>query len=97
MSETLRNPLFLVILALVASGFALVSFSSWVRSLHLLIAVVLFGGIVGVRLGSAALPIAIRDFSIVLPLYAAFLTTRSGIDAWRSVPSIRRTCQGCSC
>jgi hypothetical protein len=86
MSETLRNPLFLVILALVASGFALVSFSSWVRSLHLLIAVVLFGGIVGVRLGSAALPIAIRDFSIVLPLYAAFLTTRSGIDALARVP-----------
>jgi hypothetical protein len=86
MSETLRNPLVLLMLAFIASGFALVSISSWVRSLHLLIAIVLFGGIVGVRLGSGALPIALRDVSIILPLYAAFLTTRTGIDALARVP-----------
>jgi hypothetical protein len=86
MSETLRNPLVLLLLAFVASGFALVSLSSWVRSLHLLIAIVLFGGIVGVRLGSGALPVAIRDGSIVLPLYAVFLTSRTGIDALARVP-----------
>ena len=76
----------LLFLALVASGFALVSVSSWVRSLHLLIAVVFFGGIVGVRLGSGALPVVIRDVSIILPLYVVFLTTRSGIDALARVP-----------
>src|SRR4029077_19507929 len=68
-----RNPLILLLLVILGSGFALSSLSSWVRALHLLIAVVLFGGIVGVRLGSGALPVAIRDVSIVLPLYAAFL------------------------
>jgi hypothetical protein len=81
-----RNPLILLLLVILGSGFALSSLSSWVRALHLLIAVVLFGGIVGVRLGSGALPVAIRDVSIVLPLYAAFLTTRSGIDALARVP-----------
>ena len=86
MSDTLRDPVVLLLLVLVASGFALTSLSSWVRSLHLLIAVVLFGGIVGVRLGSGALPIVIRDVSIVLPLYVAFLTTRSGIDALARMP-----------
>jgi hypothetical protein len=86
MSDAIRNPLVLIMLALVASGFALISVSSWLRSLYLLIGVVLFGGIVGVRLGSGALPIAVRDASIVLPLYAAFLTTGTGTDALARVP-----------
>src|SRR5262249_42330161 len=86
MSGTLGNPVVLLVLVLAGTGLALGSLSSWVRGLHLLIAVVLFGGIVGVRLGSGALPIALRDVSIVLPLYGVFLTTRRGTDALARVP-----------
>ena len=86
MSGTLGNPLVLLLLVIAGTGFGLASISSWVRGLQLLVAVVLFGGIVGVWLGSGALPVAIRDVSIVLPLYLAFLTTRTGIDALRRIP-----------
>src|SRR5258708_3345444 len=81
------NPLVLLLLALAAISFAGWTLSSWVRGLQLLVAVVLFGGIIGVRLGSGALPIVIRDASIVLPLYAVFLTTRAGIDALSQIPA----------
>ncbi|HVM77662.1 MAG TPA: hypothetical protein VMU06_01495 [Stellaceae bacterium] len=66
---------------------ALRTFTSWVKGLQLLIVVVLFGGIVGARLGSTPFPIAFRDVAIVLPLYAVFLLTKAGSRALRAVPA----------
>ena len=60
--------------------------SSWVAGLQLLIAAVLFGGIVGARAGNGALPIAFRDVAIVLPLYAAFVLSKTGRQAFTSLP-----------
>ena len=60
--------------------------SSWVAGLQLLIAAVLFGGIIGARAGNGALPIAFRDIAIVMPLYLAFLSSKTGRQALSSLP-----------
>jgi hypothetical protein len=79
----LRSPDVLAAVLVVGGAGAIWSLSSWVKGLNLLILAVLFGGILGARLGSGALPIALRDAMIVLPIYAAFLAS----GAWRDVMS----------
>ena len=75
MSESVFRPEIAVPLALIGGFCFAYSLSSWVRGIYLLILAVLFGGIIGVRLGSGAYPIIFRDVAIVIPLYMAFLAS----------------------
>src|SRR6185437_10349057 len=62
------------------------SFSHWDAGLHILIVVLLFGGILGANLGSSAYPIFFRDMFIVLPLYLGLLSRRTGQLALAQAP-----------
>jgi hypothetical protein len=81
MSQSLQSSALLVPLLALGCLCWLMSLSSWVKGLQLLIVVILFGGIIGARLGATPLPIIFRDAAIVLPLYAAFFFGRAGRDA----------------
>jgi len=86
MPEALSSPL-VAIPALLVTGFCLLrSLSSWVSALQLLIAAILFGGILGAWMGSGALPVAFRDLAIVAPLYLAFFLGKAGRQALARVP-----------
>lgn len=76
----------LVPLVLLGILCALGSVTSWTRGLQLLAVAVLFGGIIGARIGSGAIAIAFRDVFIILPLYAAFFTSRTGVAAIARLP-----------
>ncbi len=87
MSGSITLSPILLLAGLLLGGFCLVqSLRSWVTGLQLLTLVVLFGGIVGARAGNGALPIAFRDVAIVLPLYLAFILSRTGRQALASLP-----------
>lgn len=82
---------FLPILAIVGliagGGCFLRSFARFESALRLLVLFVIFGGIVGVNLGSGAYPIIFRDLFIVLPLYLGMFLRRDGQDAAALVPA----------
>ncbi len=82
----LASPELVLGAAIVGGACALTVFSSWVRGLQLLILAILFGGIIGARLGNTALPIVFRDVTLVLPLYVAFAFSKAGRDAIGRVP-----------
>jgi len=86
MSRLITAPEFFFPLLLIGMFCAAVSVSSWVRGLQLLAIVVLFGGIVGARMGFTWLPIAFRDALIVLPLYAAFVFSGAASDSLARMP-----------
>ena len=54
--------------------------------LHILIVILLFGGILGVNLGSGAYPIMFRDAFVVLPLYLGLFSGPAGQKALARVP-----------
>ncbi|HKX08459.1 MAG TPA: hypothetical protein VJN67_09715 [Stellaceae bacterium] len=84
----LLDPSPALLLAALLGGVCVVrSLGSWVSGLQLLIVAVLFGGMVGARLGSGAVPIAFRDIAIVLPVYGAFFLGKTGRQALASLPS----------
>lgn len=87
MSSSLSSPQLLFPLLLLAVGCGLISISSWVRGLQVLVVTVVFGGLVGARMGFTALPIIFRDAVIVLPIYVAFVATRAGREAIARVPA----------
>ena len=87
MPQTFHSPVLIGLVLAVGVFCALRTLTSWVKGLHLLIVVVLFGGIVGARLGSTPFPIAFRDVAIVLPLYVVFLLSKAGSRALRAVPA----------
>lgn len=87
MQELLTAPELVLPLVGLAAACALWSFSSWVRGTQVLIVGILFGGIIGARLGNTALPIIFRDALIVLPLYVAFFFGKAGRDAVARVPT----------
>ena len=62
------------------------SLSSWVTGIRLLIVALLFGGIIGARMGSGAIPILFRDAAIISPLYAAFFLSKAGTSTLRQLP-----------
>src|SRR5262249_41067203 len=82
----LRSPDVLATVLAVGAICAIWSLSSWLKGLKLLILAVLFGGILGARMGSGALPIALRDSTIVLPIYAAFLASGAGREVISRLP-----------
>lgn len=86
MSRLLTSPELLYSLLLLGAFCGLVSISSWVRGVQLLVVAIVFGGIIGARIGFTALPVIFRDATIVLPLYLAFVASRAGREAIARVP-----------
>lgn len=86
MSHLLASPGIALVLLLLGIICAARSIASWVSGLQLLVAAVLFGGIIGVRLGSGAIPVIFRDAFIVLPLYTAFFMSKAGPEAVGRLP-----------
>lgn len=55
-------------------------------AMHLLVIVLIFGGIVAVNIGAGGLAVPFRDIFIVLPLYLCIFTTREGQRAATLIP-----------
>jgi hypothetical protein len=87
MAEYLSSPEIALPLLLLGLYCALRSITSWVGGLQLLIVVIVFGGMIGARVGSTAAPIIFRDLVIVLPVYAAFASSRAARDALTRLPA----------
>ena len=86
MPSTVLDP-FVLLPLLLAGGYCIfASLARWTRGIQLLVLAILFGGIIGVRLGSGPLPIVFRDVAIVLPLYAAFFASGTGLKAMTELP-----------
>jgi hypothetical protein len=86
----LDSPLFPVfaLAGLAAGAFCFLrSVSRWEKGLELLFLVMIFGGIITVRLGSGVYSILFRDVFIVLPLYAGLFSRRSGQEAIAQIPA----------
>src|SRR5665213_3717986 len=62
------------------------SLSNWQSGLHLLIAAMMFGGIIAVVAANGAAAILFRDVFIVAPLYVGFAASRSGQAALGRLP-----------
>src|SRR5262245_1540683 len=65
---------------------ALRCITSWVSALRLVVFVTIFGGIIFIHMGSGAALVIFRDVFIVLPLYAAFLSTSTARQAFAKTP-----------
>ena len=87
MARFITSPELFYPLLLLGALCGLISISSWVRGLQVLVAAIVFGGIVGARIGFTALPIIFRDVLIVLPIYVAFIASRAGREAMARVPA----------
>jgi len=87
MSKLLASPEIFFSLLLVGVVCGLISISSWVRGLQLLVVAIVFGGIVGARIGFTAMPIIFRDALIVLPLYLAFAGSPAVREAIAKIPT----------
>src|SRR5215472_5054744 len=87
MSGLFASPELLIQLLLVGLVCGLASISSWVRGLQLLVVAIVFGGIIGARIGFTALPIAFRDAVIVLPLYVAFIASPAARGVIAKIPA----------
>jgi hypothetical protein len=66
---------------------ALRSLTSWIAGVRTIIVVTIFGGIVFLHLGSGALLVLFRDLFVVIPLYAAFLSSGASKDAFNRLPA----------
>lgn len=78
---------YVLILGTIIGGFCFFrSIANLGIALHLLVLTLLFGGIVGVNLGSGALAIPFRDVFIVLPLYICVFMTSAGPRAVGLIP-----------
>jgi hypothetical protein len=87
MSGLIASPELLIPLLLTGLVCGLASISSWVRGLQLVVVAIVFGGIIGARIGFTALPIAFRDTLIVLPLYVAFFASPAVREAVAKTPA----------
>lgn len=78
---------FVIVLGAIIGGFCFLrSIANLASALHLLVLVLIFGGIVGVNLGGSGFVVPFRDAVIVLPLYLSVLTTNTGQQAITRIP-----------
>jgi hypothetical protein len=84
----LDSPIFPVAagLGLLLGGYCFLRSLRWEAGLKLLVAILCFGGIVSMNLGSGSYAIIFRDLFVVLPLYIGFVTSADGQQALRYPP-----------
>lgn len=78
---------FALLIGVVVGGYCFFrSITSLATALHLLVVVVIFGGIIGANLGGGGYAVLFRDLCIVIPIYLSVVTTQAGRQPLAGIP-----------